>query len=61
MQFLVDSLFREQQQRLVIYQVGAHYQTVETTPDKIGHAPNRHPGERGAPFRRMVRCGSSPC
>jgi translation initiation factor 1 (eIF-1/SUI1) len=36
-----------------IYKIGEHYKTVEETLDKIGYLPNRQPGERGAPLRRV--------
>ena len=34
-----------------IYQIGTHYKTADETLAKLGWAPNRRPGERGAPLR----------
>ena len=37
-----------------IYMIGEHYKTVDETLAKIGYAPNRQSGERGAPLRRVA-------
>ena len=37
-----------------IYKIGEHYKTVDETLAKIGYAPNRQSGERGAPLRRVA-------
>ena len=37
-----------------IHKIGEHYKTVDETLAKIGYAPNRQPGERGAPLRRVA-------
>jgi uncharacterized protein (DUF849 family) len=37
-----------------IYKLGEHYKCVDETLAKIGYAPNRQPGERGAPLRRVA-------
>ena len=34
-----------------IYQIGTHYRTADETLAKLGYAPNRKLGERGAPLR----------
>jgi uncharacterized protein (DUF849 family) len=42
------------QQAKQIHKIGEHYKTVDETLAKIGYAPNRQPGERGAPLRRVA-------
>jgi uncharacterized protein (DUF849 family) len=37
-----------------IYRIGEHYSSVEETLARLGYAPNRQPGERGAPLRRVA-------
>ena len=37
-----------------IYQIGTQYQTADETLARLGYAPNRHPGQRGAPLRRAA-------
>ena len=37
-----------------IYKLSEHYKAVDETLAKIGYAPNRQPGERGAPLRRVA-------
>ena len=37
-----------------IHRIGEHYKTADETLAKIGYAPNRQPGERGAPLRRVA-------
>jgi hypothetical protein len=37
-----------------IHKIGEHYKTVDETLAKIGYAPNRQSGERGAPLRRVA-------
>jgi hypothetical protein len=34
-----------------IYQIGTHYRTADETLARLGYAPNRRAGERGAPLR----------
>lgn len=34
-----------------IYQIGTHYGSADETLARLGYAPNRKPGERGAPVR----------
>lgn len=34
-----------------IYQIGTHYRTADETLARLGYAPNRRTGERGAPMR----------
>jgi len=34
-----------------IYQIGTQYKSADETLDKLAYAPNRRPGERGAPLR----------
>ncbi len=38
-------------QAKAIYQIGTHYKSTDETLAKLGYAPNRKPGERGAPLR----------
>jgi hypothetical protein len=38
-------------QARAIYRIGEHYQSADETLAKLGYAPNRQPGERGAPLR----------
>jgi uncharacterized protein (DUF849 family) len=38
-------------QAKAIYRIGEHYQSADETLAKLGYAPNRQPGERGAPLR----------
>ena len=38
-------------QAKAIYQIGTHYKSADETLAKLGYAPNRQPGERGAPLR----------
>jgi hypothetical protein len=37
-----------------IHKIGEHYQSADETLAKIGYAPNRQSGERGAPLRRVA-------
>ncbi len=37
-----------------IYRIGEHYRTADQTLARLGYAPNRQPGERGAPLRRAA-------
>jgi uncharacterized protein (DUF849 family) len=37
-----------------IHKIGEHYNSVDETLAKIGYAPNRQSGERGAPLRRVA-------
>ncbi|MBL8326610.1 MAG: 3-keto-5-aminohexanoate cleavage protein [Rubrivivax sp.] len=34
-----------------IYRIGEHYRSADETLARLGYAPNRRPGERGAPLR----------
>ena len=38
-------------QAKAIYRIGEHYASADETLAKLGYAPNRQPGERGAPLR----------
>jgi len=38
-------------QAKAIYRIGEHYASADETLAKLGYAPNRKPGERGAPLR----------
>jgi uncharacterized protein (DUF849 family) len=38
-------------QAKAIYRIGEHYGSAEETLARLGYAPNRKPGERGAPLR----------
>ena len=38
-------------QAKAIYRIGEHYGSTDETLAKLGYAPNRKPGERGAPLR----------
>ena len=38
-------------QARAIYRIGEHYASADETLAKLGYAPNRQPGERGAPLR----------
>jgi hypothetical protein len=47
-------LYREvasDEQARAIYQIGTHYRSADETLAKLGYAPNRRSGERGAPLR----------
>ena len=37
-----------------IYRIGEHYKSADETLAKLGYAPNRRAGERGAPLRRAA-------
>jgi len=37
-----------------IYRIGEHYGSADEALAKLGYAPNRQPGERGAPLRRAA-------
>jgi uncharacterized protein (DUF849 family) len=37
-----------------IYQIGTQYRTADETLARLGYAPNREPGQRGAPLRRAA-------
>ena len=37
-----------------IYQIGTQYKSADETLAKLGYAPNRRAGERGAPLRRAA-------
>lgn len=37
-----------------IHKIGEHYKSVDETLAKVGYAPNRQSGERGAPLRRVA-------
>ncbi len=37
-----------------IYRIGEHYRSTDDTLARLGYAPNRHAGERGAPLRRAA-------
>ena len=37
-----------------IYCIGEHYRNADETLAKLGYAPNRQPGERGATLRRAA-------
>ena len=37
-----------------IYRIGEHYGSADETLARLGWAPNRRPGERGAPLRRVA-------
>ena len=41
-------------QAKAIYRIGEHYKSVDETLAKLGYAPNRQAGERGAPLRRAA-------
>jgi hypothetical protein len=41
-------------QAKTIYKLGEHYGTTDEALARIGYAPNRQPGERGAPLRRVA-------
>jgi uncharacterized protein (DUF849 family) len=41
-------------QARAIHKIGEHYKSVDETLATIGYAPNRQPGERGAPLRRVA-------
>ena len=41
-------------QARAIYRIGEHYHTADETLDRLGYAPNRQPGQRGAPLRRAA-------
>nr|MCU0964291.1 3-keto-5-aminohexanoate cleavage protein [Burkholderiaceae bacterium] len=38
-------------QAKALYRIGEHYGSADETLAKLGYAPNRKPGERGAPRR----------
>ncbi|MFO1329951.1 MAG: 3-keto-5-aminohexanoate cleavage protein [Rubrivivax sp.] len=42
------------EQARAIYQIGTHYRDADETLARLGYAPNRRPGERGAPLRRAA-------
>jgi uncharacterized protein (DUF849 family) len=42
------------EQAKAIYQIGTHYKSTDETLAKLGYAPNRRPGELGAPLRRVA-------
>ena len=42
------------EQARAIYQIGTHYRGTDETLARLGYAPNRQPGERGAPLRRVA-------
>jgi uncharacterized protein (DUF849 family) len=37
-----------------LYQIGTQYRSADETLARLGYAPNRQPGERGAPLRRVA-------
>jgi uncharacterized protein (DUF849 family) len=39
------------EQAKTIYQIGTQYRSADETLSRLGYAPNRRPGERGAPLR----------
>jgi len=39
------------EQAKTIYKIGEHYQSADETLARLGYAPNRRTGERGAPLR----------
>jgi uncharacterized protein (DUF849 family) len=41
-------------QARAIYRIGEHYRGADETLDRLGYAPNRQPGQRGAPLRRAA-------
>ena len=41
-------------QARAIYRIGEHYRSADETLARLGWAPNRQPGERGAPLRRAA-------
>lgn len=42
------------EQARAIYQIGTQYRSADETLARLGYAPNRRPGERGAPLRRVA-------
>lgn len=42
------------EQARAIYQIGTQYRSTDETLARLGYAPNRQPGERGAPLRRVA-------
>ena len=42
------------EQERAIYQIGKQYGSADETLARLGYAPNRQPGERGAPLRRVA-------
>jgi len=42
------------EQAKAIYQIGTHYRSADETLARLGYAPNRRDGERGAPLRRAA-------
>jgi len=42
------------EQARAIYQIGKQYGSADETLARLGYAPNRQPGERGAPLRRVA-------
>jgi uncharacterized protein (DUF849 family) len=42
------------EQAKAIYQIGTQYRDADETLAKLGYAPNRQSGERGAPLRRVA-------
>ena len=42
------------EQAKAIYQIGTDYGSTDETLARLGYAPNRQPGERGAPLRRVA-------
>jgi uncharacterized protein (DUF849 family) len=54
---IARELYREVatgEQAKAIYQIGTHYKSTDETLAKLGYAPNRRPGELGAPLRRVA-------
>jgi uncharacterized protein (DUF849 family) len=54
---IARELYREVatgEQAKAIYQIGTQYGSSDETLAKLGYAPNRQPGERGAPLRRAA-------
>ncbi len=41
-------------QARAMYKIGEHYNTADETLARLGYAPNRTPGERGMPLRRVA-------
>ena len=51
---IARELYREVatgEQAKAVYQIGTHYRTADEALAKLGYAPNRQPGQRGAPLR----------
>jgi uncharacterized protein (DUF849 family) len=42
------------EQAKAIYQIGTQYRSADETLARLGYAPNRQPGERGVPLRRVA-------